>query len=727
MSGNINILQVSNDFNNTLKVSNLREIRFDADYSQPDTRSSVSQFSSIFKQFFTTKPQPSAVNGIKYLKDNLLCYITEDGKFKIFNQQTNREVYCNETVLAFMNSGSNNYQEKILKCKIEFLDYDASRNFFLETSSKILFFCVYVEYANSQFLKIFELQFLDIPLANEIINIDVNNLISLKDYGSTVILNNSKVVKLSGKLVDLKTIKDKFWSIAHKRSLESDPGSEDPLFGKYEIKIFNTFKLPNENQSDLKNYYNNNYYNHNLNSSEQANIRNNQNIIVNDYNDNFEISAANNDFFNHTNQEVILLDHKLKNFALTVTQLSLIKNETIRNRSLYRLLEGAERIISNEQLMNFNRKLSEKNSSRLTSNNPSTTQSRNFMRECETQKELVNRSAILNRIFRSSGCASGESFNSNSLLDFIQALIFESFSNQIISLGHILNRNLDSICVLRENGIGFLRDVAEFQKVNEAIGVHESNLRGIVFGAKSFGKSSAGLFRTEINSKRETQSVSAVSREIKLMQSNILSYASEQSQVSEENQLFVCLALLRILLVDNFINLEDYNCFVDFFNVGDNNNRNFKDFVAELFGEKLQKENNMLFLDVFNSLISKIFKSNVSSQLKSFQDLLLKFAEYQSGDLARKIGKFSEEQNSIGGGVNMNKNGGSFVSAGAADKYDFKFNYKLCEIIKKITQDKIEALFNLSRDLVALSKWVETYYYPLVSTKADKFEQSGNK
>lgn len=767
-NGNINILQVSNDFNNTLKSANLRELRYDFDYSSQNNNknagSSASPFSFNFKQrlsqFFSAKPQPSAVKSVKFLKDHLICYITEDGKFRIFNQLTNREVYCNEKLFGFMSGGFNNscnnqhqQQENFLKCKIEFLDYDASRNFFLETSSKILFFCVYVEYANSQFLNIFELQFLDIPLSNEITNNDVinniysnnynlnyNNVFALSDYGSTIRFNNNKVVPLGGKLIDLKTIKDKFWSIARKSVLESDEQSEEALFIKYEIKIFNTFKLQNENEEEANNNINN------INSSEENTLNEANNNKNNNY---FEKNETNRAFFNHTNQTVILLDHKLKNFALTIKQMSLTKNEKSRNKSLYRLLLSAERIISNEQLMNFNRKLAETNVSQMTANNPST-QTRNFLRECETQKELVNRCAILNRIFLRGGTAA-ESFNADSLLGYIQSLIFDSFENRIISLGCVRNRNLDSVCVLRENGIGFLRYAAEFQKVNEAVGFHEANFREIVFGSEGCYNngflSGGNAGNEEQRARAEGLGGLGSNKEVRLMRGRILAYVAEQSQVTEDNPLLVCLALLRVLLAENYVDFSDYNNFVDFFNCDegfskknhnaknatgfqnnfsfDGDSKNIKDFVKELFGEKLQKENSMLFLDVFNSVISKIFKSNVDLMLKNFEDINRMFSEYQNSDLARKIGKFAQEENSLGG-FNRNITGASFVSADAVNKYDFKFNSKFCEIIKKITQDKIEALFNLSRDLVAFSQWVESYHYDLVITKANKLERLGN-
>jgi hypothetical protein len=727
ISGNINIFQVSNDFNNMLKLANLREIRYDIDYSQPAQSSPFSlNLKQKFTQFFAAKPQPSAVKSVKYLKDHMICYITEDGKFKIFNQLLNKEVYCNEKIIF----GLNNEDEKIIKCKIEYLDYDASKNFFLGTSSKILFFCVYVELANLQFLNIFELQFLDIPLNNEIAATNNNNAFALSDYGNNVRFNNNKLVRLSGKLIDLKTINDKFWSVSRKSALhEVDERSEKALFDKYEFKIFNTFKLQNESEREEENTdynYNNNNFNTNINGKnnflnleESFNNNNSNDSVINKkYNSESEAKDA---FFNHSNQEVILIDDKLKNFALTIKQMSLIKNENSRNRSLFRLLLGAECIISNEQLMVFNRKITETNASQMLANH-STTQNRNFLRECETQKELVNRAAILKRIF-------SENFNSEILLNFIQNLIFESFENKIISLGIIKNKNLDSVCVIRESGIGFLRFVSEFQKVNEIVGSHEVHMRSLIFCRKSFEKLSS-------------QSVFMVNKETKLLQSKILSYVSAQSQISEENALFVCFALLRILLADNFINLADYNFFVDFFNSEDNsennfcgyinnsnnlssnsNNKNLKDFIDELFGEKLQKENKLLFLDAFNSVISKILLSNVNLLLKKFKDLESKFAEYQNSDLAMKISKFAKEENSNFGFGNRNSN----ELSPAASKFDFKFNYKFCEIIKKITQDKIEALFFLSRDLVAFAKWVETYHYNLLSAKVDdKLDFLGN-
>jgi len=684
-NGNINFFEISYELNNLLKIANLKEIRYDADYTG-EQGNFHNPFNFNIKQklsnFFAIKPTASAIKCIKYLKDNLICYVTEDKNFKIFNQFTNREVYANDKLL-----GNINLEEKIFDCKIAFLDYDTSRNFFLESRSKILFFCIYFEFEGTFYLNVFELQFLNIPLSNEVIivNNDRNvsyNTFCLSDYGNTIRFNKNKIIKLRGKLIDLKTIKDKFWSISRK-SQENDI-NEESLFSRYEIKVLNTFKSQTEDENELNENSDNI---HNNNSA----IGQNTHTSKNKENDEKEY------FFNHYNQEIILLDSKLKNFALKIKQISLIKNEKLRNKSLYRLLCNSETIISNDQLINFNKKFVENNASQLANN--TTSQSRNYLREMEMKKELVNRTAILKQIFN-------DCLETNNLITFINNLILESFSNEIISVGYIKNRNLDSICILRNNGIGYLRKIWDFQKINEIIHLHESNIREFIFSEKNLEKYKSQLIN------RYTL------KEMRLLKNKILNYIGEQNQVSDENILFICFALFRILLAENFIKINDYHYFVDYFN-DENEKKNFSDFINTHFGEFSQRENSLLFLDIFNSIISAVVKNNVNSFGYNIKELLEKFDNYKNSNLADKISKFSKDENMI------ICDRSSDMNANLTNKGSFKFNYKFCEIIKKITQDKIEALFFISRDLLSLLKWIEIYQPNLFIHKKNDFEASG--
>jgi hypothetical protein len=482
----------------------------------------------------------------------------------------------------------------------------------------------------------------------------------------------------------LKTINDKFWSISRKNT-ENDL-TEESLFNKYEVKIFNTFKLQEDDRLyqtfNLKNENQNNKLNDEMKIDQENSDNNNDNNQTHQENNTEKIR-----FFNHTNQEVILLDNKLKNFALTIKQISFIKNEKIRNRALFMLLSTSYKIISNEQLMNFNRKLIDENANGYLTNNNTSMSRRNYLRECEGKKDLINRNAILKRIF-------SENFQTDNLIQYIHNLIHESFSNQIISLGYIKNENLDSICVIRDNGVGFIRYIWDFQKINETIHYHETKIREFIFTNKNINK-----FGFEIKNNNSF-------KQMMLLQNKILNYFAEQNKISEENSLLICLALLRILFVENYIKINDYNYFVDYFN-DEIESKNFSDFIDDHFGEVLQKENNMLFLDIFNSIISQVFKNNQTLILKIFDDMISMFDNYSNSDIADKINQFSVHDNFI----SKPNSGPSFVSASSTNKYDFKFYYKFCEIIKKITQDKIEALFFISRDITSFSKWIEIYHH----------------
>jgi len=325
-------------------------------------------------------------------------------------------------------------------------------------------------------------------------------------------------------------------------------------------------------------------------------------------------------------------------------------------------------------------------------------QSRNYLRECESQKDLINRNAILKRIF-------SDNQLSENLIQFIQNLILDSFNNQIISLGYIKNENLDSICVLRNNGIGFLRYIMDFQKINEIIHYHESNIREFIFSNKNIDK-----FSYEIKNKNSI-------KQMHLLQNKILIYFTEQIKISDINSILICLSLLRILFAENYIKINDYNYFVDYFN-DEIETKNFSDFINQHFGEVLQKENNMLFLDIFNSIISNILKNNSVLILNKFDELINKFENYKNSNLAEKINKFSKQENLL----SRLYPGPSFVSATSTNKYDFKFNYKFCEIIKKITQDKIESLFYISRDLISFAKWIEVFQPEYLNCSIKNFD-----
>ena len=628
-NGNIYFLHISKKLNNSLQIQNIKEIKHDLPYN----------FREKITSFFLSKSPPVPVKQIKFLKDNLISYITEDKKFKIYNQFLSKEVLCLPLNLE-------NINENIISCKIEFLDYDETRNFFIESKSKILFFCIYLEFTNNyHIVNILELQFLNIPLTNEVSyqNNNLSNNIALEDldfrlvdYGTNIKLNINKLIKLKGKLIDMITNKNKFWIIS-KKITESE-NSDDFLFSKYEIKIFNLFKVQYEENIPFKE------------------IKNPHNPIIDD-NDIENFKSDRMSFFSHSNQEIILLDDKLKNFSLIMRQISFIKNLKTRNNFLFKHLNNSENIISNEHLIKFY--------NRLNLTNPT---HRN-LRSTE-QKDLINRSSILKKIF-------SDKYYLDNIIPFIDNLIRESLSNEILSLGNIKNNNLDSICFLRENGISFLRYTWEFQKINEIISSHEVNLRNFIFEKKSISK-----FLNNPNSK-----------DLQNLKNKIMNYTLAKNKISPDNSLFICLALLRIILTENYLNLSDYNYIIEYF-INENHYVDYDMMIKDHFGELLQNENSLIFLDCINLIISNIFKNNYNVILNQMNDLFEKFENYKNEESMQKIISFIRKDN---GDIQLNKN-------------ENKFNYKFCEIIKKMTQDKIQSLFYITRDLLSFTKWIEIYH-----------------
>lgn len=713
-TGAIAFIHISKKLNNYIQISIIKELRHDNVSIASSLQESESTgnpltdglnfaksvFNINFKDkltgIFSSKVAATPVKAVKYLKDNLVCCITEDKKFKIYNQNLNKEVYSNDRLLENLNLPGN-----LINSKIAYFDYDSTRRFFLETRSKILFFCIYFEFANQYYLNIFELQFFNIPLSNELVvsNVNTNGTASsygnfkfaLGDYGNNIRFNKNKIVKLNGRLIDLVSVKDKFWSVSRKGN---EAELTDKQFNKYDIKIFNTFKVKTEISENTDNVNDENSETANISGMFNLNIGNSSdNAAEQNQKNNIQpgASSCHNDpapFFSYVNQEIILLDSKLKNFSYIIKQISLIKNEKIKNTKLFKLLCSCERIISNEHLMNYNKRLifdDLNKANNININNYSSYDNVSYLRDIEAQKDLINRRAILKRIF-----SDKLFFSADGLIAFVLNLIAESLSNEIISFGYIKNNNIDSVCFNRTAGIGFLRYIWEFQKLNEIIHFHESNIRGMIFQDK---KQKNGNIENIFN--EEYSVVPKTEKEMKILHNKIMNYMMEQNRILGKNSLFIILALLRIILTEKYINLNDYNHIVEYFNNENDVNKTLENLIKDHLGEYQQRENSLLFIESLNSVIAIIYKNNFEKILFDLNEILETYKNYSNQDFTTKTQQVESK---------LNKNR-------LDDKnLDFKFNFKFCEIIKKLTQDKIESLFFLGRDMLSLVRWIETYF-----------------
>jgi len=624
----------------------------------------------------TKKSSQDSIKSIKHVGNNLLAYVTEEFNFKIYNYKTEREIYQNCLI-------KNRIDERLINCKINFHVLKFNEEDLRQSRSKCFIFSVYLEYNFTYILTSFEVWFANIPEINmdaiirsETVGIikDFNAFYEFIDLGQDVRIKNIRIYKLSGKLVDIINYDKKIWVLyenPHYNEGSTSEVSQNEML-KYNLKIFSINKL------SLPSMMDGDFLDKNPILTEEPKIvfydyqiKNLENILN-------QIKSYRNYNLSNLESEYSYIP---KNNKKIIECLKMSFTDSIEIQLLYELLRCGDFVDEDILISYFNSKFC----------------SGNHLSELAPQK-FLNKTQVLYFIEKS--CQNFQKYSKNKsdtnissagfLQKAIEDLIKISNENKINSLGFFVTKEIEGLSLIRKKGISFLKSGGDFEYINEIINSHEYYLRNLIFGSENINK-------------YQSHNINVLTD----LQSRIMNYLTLESKQSSENMLLIIFALLRIFLTEAYLLINDekylYNYFVNNSSYSEYNIDFMEAFVKEHFDFNIENQfNNLNYLDVIHQVIYNTYLNNkgyIDEHVQKVLENIRKYKEESNDGIVEII----EAENYRG---NMN----IYMDSMASQIRTEKFNSKFIEILAKLTFGKIQAFFNISRDLTALLSWMKKYF-----------------
>ena len=231
-----------------------------------------------------------------------------------------------------------------------------------------------------------------------------------------------------------------------------------------------------------------------------------------------------------------------------------------------------------------------------------------------------------------------------------------------------------------------MKTVGEFEYINEVINSHEYYLRNLIFGIENVNK-------------YQSHNVTIISE----LKSKLMNYLTLESKQSIHNILLIILALLRIYLTEVYLLISDEkylaNYFVNFSTYSEYNINSLDAFVKEHFEANIENQfSNLNYLDIIHQVIHDAYFNN-----KSFVD---GYVQIIQNDMDSYKIQLSDRQREVIEAENYRVEKIGSLNTIKTEKYNSKF----VEILTKLTFAKVQAFYNISRDLLSFILWVKKFF-----------------
>jgi len=253
----------------------------------------------------------------------------------------------------------------------------------------------------------------------------------------------------------------------------------------------------------------------------------------------------------------------------------------------------------------------------------------------------------------------------------LERLFNKMLKNHIHYISSIKTMELESMCIVRGEGLSFIRKLGEMEQQEAIVTQHEYNLRKTVF--------EPSYFKLYIKNNQEA---------LNLLKIKLSSYIMHKIKDNENNNFYIILALIRIYMTDIYLKLTDFHYVNEYFNTNHNDTNTF---IKEHFYHYSSNLSNhkLSFTDLFHQIIF---------------DLLLnqpKMTEMVS-NWAIAFDVFTKSLYDLQKGMTINKKNEERARRTI-------FNSKFCEIMKNEAYDKINCLFKMNRDIFSFCNWIKNF------------------
>lgn len=363
-----------------------------------------------------------------------------------------------------------------------------------------------------------------------------------------------------------------------------------------------------------------------------------------------ELSPSSFDVFTTNNGiSLLTIEEKYQNIRYIIAQIRM--NASLSpsqiNKLLYSLISNNEEYFQTETLINHI--------------------------NAEFKQQFINKRQVLSFIAEEYLSPSSEKYLDNDIIVPLM-LSFED-NNSMIGIGSFANNDIDSITIFRGQGITMLKKVDILEKIDILVGLHEINMRKILFDPYSC-----------INIMSDFSP-----------EKSINSYIAKDIFSSPRNAILLAMGLLRIYLTESFLMLNDeQDNKHKIFNMNPTSSRIPDDFIDDVFTKNLSSQYNYLnFLDFIHEILFQLlstYKFEIFDSINIFQKAFRNISNSQGDPLDSPL--YPSDGQSV---VYKSRNRLLII------------NSKYCDIISKLILNKITSIFNVFRDILSLLQWRNTY------------------
>lgn len=363
-----------------------------------------------------------------------------------------------------------------------------------------------------------------------------------------------------------------------------------------------------------------------------------------------ELSPSSFDIFTTNNGiSLLTIEEKYQNIRYIIAQIRMNASlsPSAINKLLYSLISNNEEYFQTETLINFI--------------------------NAEFKQQFINKRQVLSFIADEYLSPSSEKYLDNDII--VPLMIYFEDNNSMIGIGSFTNNDIESIIIFRGQGITILKKVDFLEKIDILAGLHEINMRKILFDPYSYINRISDFSTEKI----------------------INSYIAKEIFTGPRNSILLAMGLLRIYLTESYLMLNDEQDIKHkILNMNPTSSKIPDDFIDDVFTKNLSSQYNYLnFLDFIHEILYQLlstYKFEIFDSINLFQQSFRNISNSQGDPLDSPL--YTSDNQSI---VYKNRNRLLII------------NSKYCDIISKLILNKITSTFNVLRDTLSLLQWRNTY------------------
>ena len=254
----------------------------------------------------------------------------------------------------------------------------------------------------------------------------------------------------------------------------------------------------------------------------------------------------------------------------------------------------------------------------------------------------------------------------------LPSVYFQINNNSIVSLAQIENEDLKTIIVNRKQSFSIFKKVFNYELIDTLIDKYEYELMRIISTSSHKEHDVKHFIHKEVN-------------------------------INECNAMFLVMSLLRVYLNEMFLLLNNESFLYEYFKDRETNNFDFNNGALTALNQR-------------EDFINKIFADHISVQLNDSVYFSNEFVQYEIYTLYTNHNNIidnmicSLKNNYQHFNVKATQNANVFEHISSTGNNFFVLNSIYCDIISKVTANRINSMFKVFRDCLGFVQWRKNYF-----------------